>query len=213
MFSIRIKPLKQLHMFTLRKLILFSGLAAVCLVASSFRHSAQNKYSIDALPESWKTNKSLISAIDLIIPTTVGELENSAACTGCDVDYSLSLLLDSAIVLKQTVRNISDKRNNEGFSYECTTVYHFKSSLAVYDRNNKGIAKVMVTDPITDEYVSKKKFNIPRVKGKAVAETPEQFIAAHPRETGPAQEDLLNNAEKKIYKLRDQVSKMLKRRI
>lgn len=200
-------------MFTLRKLILFTGIVSICLVASSFRQASQNRYSIDTLPESWRTNKSLVSAIDLIVPTTVKELQNSAACTGCDVDYSLSLLLDSVIVMKQSIKNISEKRNNEGYSYECTTVYHFRSSLAVYDRNNKGIAKVLVTDPITDEFVSKKKFNIPRVKGKAVAETPEQYIASHPRETGPSQDDLMNNAEKKIYKLRDQVSKMLKRRI
>jgi hypothetical protein len=196
--------------------------AAVLLIATigfSFKpnsnrsiHSKVDHYSIDQLPASWKENKSLIRAIDLILPSTVKELEQSVACVNCTTEYSVDILLDTPIIIKQTYHDISDKKRSEGFNYECVTEYAYKSSLAVYDTKKHGVSKVQITDPLTDEFTTTKKFNVVNKKG-APKQTVEEYIAANPLEVGPSQTDILAQTEKSIYKLKDAVQKLMKRRL
>jgi hypothetical protein len=168
-------------------------------------------YSIDPLPETWKQNKSLINAIDKVITTSVEELAQSIACTNCtNSPYSVSLIIDSPVIIKQTYGDIGNKKNSGGFNYECITVFRFKSSLAVYDINQRGVAKVMITNPEEDEYTFIKKFNLFHKTGVGKL-TPEEYISKNPAEVLPAQTDLMKYAEKKIYRLRDDINKLYNR--
>ena len=193
------------------------GLLVIAIAGLSFtkisgpvkNNGGTEHYSVDQLPEAWKANKSLIRAIDLILPPTVKELENSVACTNCSPGYSVDILIDSPIIIRQVFKDISERKKNDGFNYECETEYAYKSSLAVYDANKHGVSKVQVTDPLKDEFRLMKKFNFDPKKAKTV----EEFAAANPIVVGPSQQDLLNQSEKSIYTLRDEVQKLIKRRL
>lgn len=180
--------------------------SVICL--SSFRletpAETQKFYSIDQLPSSWKNNNSLKRALNIILPTAVKELRVSAACTDCSPDYSVALLFEKPIILEQSAKDIHNKRKSEGFAYECTTRYTFKSSLAVYNKQ-LGIAKVVITNLEDDEFVMTKKFNI---VGSA---SPEKYLVDHASEFEPQESELLKEAEKRMYELRDQVEKLTKR--
>jgi hypothetical protein len=190
---------------------------AICMALISLSFSNPNEstnptehYSIDQLPPSWKENSSLIRAIDIILPNTVKELEHSISCRNCEAPYSVSLLIDSPIIISQKIEDLSGKKNSGGFNYQCVTTFAFKSSLAVYDYNQRGIAKVLITDPINQEYTTKKKFNLYGKDGDAKLTT-EQYIQAYPSEVGPSQQELVDLAEKRMYRLRDEIEKLLKR--
>lgn len=195
---------------------LFSILAiCAALITVSFSsvksgHETQDHYSIDELPPSWKSNNSLINAIDFILPNTVPELERSISCVNCEAPYTVSLLIDSPIILNQKVEDLSGKKRAGGFNYECVTTFAFKSSLAVYDYNRKGIAKVQVTSDTEHEFTVKKKFNLYSKDG-AQKLTTEQFMAQNPSEVGPSQDDMIKFAEKRMYRLKDEISKLIKR--
>jgi hypothetical protein len=180
---------------------------------SNFNEKQGNKvehYSIDQLPASWKSNSSLVRAIDLILPRTVRELKNSIACVGCEAPFSVALLIDSPIILSQEIKELSGKKHSGGYNYECITKFAFKSSLAVYDYDNRGIAKVVVTDPTIHDYTVKKKFNVYSQNGEPKL-TGEKYAETHASEIGPNQEELIELAEKRMYRLRDEVEKLHRR--
>ena len=195
---------------------LFLPLAIVMgIVSLSFSNvnekaHAQERYSIDQLPASWKNNSSLIRAIDLILPKAVPELKYSLACSNCEAPYSVSLLVEEPIILSQKIEDLSGKKHSGGFNYECVTTFTFKSSLAVYDYNQRGVAKVVVSDPTVHEFTAKKKFNLYSKEGEPKL-TSEQFVQANPSEIGIGQEDLVKFAEKRMYRLRDEIDKLFNR--
>lgn len=170
----------------------------------------QEHYSIDQLPESWKANSSLIRAINFILPNTVPELARSISCTDCEAPYSVALLIDSPITFSQKIEDIGNKRHSGGFNYQCVTKFTFKASLAVYDHNEHGIAKVLVVDPVLHDFTTKKKFNV-YSKGGADKLSPEEFVSNHPSETGPSQQELIDLTEKRIYRLKEEVNKLIER--
>lgn len=205
----------QLNKKLLAGILFITAITALSFTTISNGSKKANKvahYSIDQLPESWKNNKSLVRAIDLILPSTVKELDESIACTNCTPGYSVDILLDSPIIIKQTFHDISERKKNDGFNYECVTEYAYKSSLAVYDANKHGVSKVQITDPLKDDFKLTKKFNITTKKGEA-KQTVEQFAAANPMAVGPSPQDILDQTEKYIYRLRDDVQKLIKRRL
>jgi hypothetical protein len=132
------------------------------------------------------------------------------ACTDCEAPYSIALLIDSPIILKRKIEDLSGKKHAEGANYQCVTTFAFKASLAVYDYNKKGIAKVVISNPTEHEFTFKKKFNVYSQDG-AKKLTAEQFVEANPSEVGPSQQDLVNFAEKRMYRLRDEIRKLLRR--
>ena len=148
--------------------------------------------------------------LSLFLPNTVPELERSISCSNCEAPYSVALLIDSPIILSQKIEDIGNKRHSGGFNYQCVTSFAFKASLAVYDHNDHGIAKVVVVDPVEHDFTTKKKFNV-FSKGGADKLSPEQYVASHPAETGPTQQELIDLAEKRIYRLRDEVHKLIER--
>lgn len=186
--------------------------AILSLSFSNVQESGKRKdhYSIDQLPPSWKDNASLIRAIDIILPNTVPELEHSVACKNCEAPYSVALLVETPIVLSQKIEDLSGKKHAGGFNYQAVTTFTFKSSLAVYDYNQRGIAKVVVTNPTEHEFTTKKKFNVFSKGGEAKL-TSEQYAEANPGEVGPSQEELVELSEKRMYRLRDEIEKLLKR--
>jgi hypothetical protein len=195
----------------------FLGLVAALSLAFSLPKPAPNHdkpidhYSLDPLPEAWKKNKSLLKAIDVVITTSVKELEQSFECTNCpNAPYSVSLIIDSPIIVKQNYVDIGNKKNSGGFNYECVTFFRFKSSLAVYDINQRGIAKVVITNPEEDQYNITKKFNVFYKTGIGKL-SPEEYISKNAAEVNPDMEDLMKFAEKKIYSLRDEVHKLYNR--
>lgn len=197
------------------KLFVIAALLFTSAISFSFLpgHVASKRplidhYSIDPLPDSWKQDKSLVNAIDLILTSTVKELEASTSCTDCaNSPYSVSLLIDSPVIMKQTYEDIGDKKNSGGFNYACKTVFRFKSSLAVYDGNQKGVAKVMITNPEEDEYTITRKFNIFSKAGTSKL-TPEEYISKNASTVGPGMIDMISYAEKKVYRIRDDIKKL-----
>ena len=174
-------------------------------------HNFIDHYSLDPLPQSWKENKSLLKAIDGIVTSTVKELELSMACTDCpNSPYSVALLIDSPVIVKQTYEDIGNKKKSGGFNYECITVFRFKSALAVYNSNQHGVAKVVLTNPEEDQYTVVKKFNTFYKTGEGKL-TPEEYIAKNSAAVGPEQSELLKYAEKKIYFIRDELHKLKNR--
>ena len=195
---------------------LFLPLAiAMGILSLSFSNLNENRgpkieqYSIDQLPASWKNNPSLIRAIDFILPHAVPELKRSIACSNCEAPYSVSLLIDSPIILSQKIDDLSGKKRG-GFNYESVTTFTFKSSLAVYDYNGRGVAKVVITNPTEHEFTTKKKFNLFSKEGEAKLST-DEYAQAHPTEVGPDQEELIKLAEKRMYRLRDEIDKLFNR--
>lgn len=196
-------------------ILLFSALISFSFLPPAAtpvkKGSYVDHYSIDPLPEAWKKSKGLVKAIDAIVTTSVKELADRLPCTDCtNSPYSVALLIDSPVIVKQDYEDISYKKNSGGFNYECSTEFYFKSSLAVYDINQHGIAKVLITNPEEDKYTLTKKFNL-FPKGGAKKPTPEEYISQNASDIGPTMNDLMKYAEKKIYVLRDEVHKLYNR--
>lgn len=206
--------MRQSKYFLIAALLLVATMSFSFLPISNINNktgSFIDHYSVDPLPDAWKQNKSLIKAIDIVITTSVEELAQSLACTNCtNSPYSVALIIDSPVVIRQVYGDIGNKKNSGGFNYECITVFRFKSSLAVYDINQRGVAKVMITNPEEDEYTITKRFNLFHKTGVGKL-TPEEYISKNPEEVGPAQTDLMKYAEKKIYRLRDDIRKLYNR--
>src|SRR5690606_7905352 len=174
------------------------GLFSIALLALSFSDKEQpiadiqDHYSISKLPDSWKKNSSLVRDIDYVLSNTVPELRRRIACLDCEAPYSVELQIDSPIILFQEIEEIGSKRHNGGYNYQCITKFAFKSALAVFDHNGHGVARVVVSDPVTHEFTTKKKFNLYSKEG--IKPTAEDYVAGHPSETGPSKQELLDLA-------------------
>jgi len=191
------------------------SLVSIAVLALSFSGKEkliadiQEQYSISKLPDTWKQNASLVRDIDYILSHTVPELKRSIACMDCDAPYSVELQIDSPIILFQEIEDIGSKRHNGGYNYQCVTRFAFKSALAVYDHNGHGVARVVVSDPVTHEFTTKKKFNVYSKEG--IKPTAEDYVAGNPSVTGPNKKELLDLTEKRIYRLKDEVYKLYER--
>ncbi len=165
------------------------------------------------VPDKWKKKGKLLNAISDILPATIKELEGKDFCLDCKASY--------------TVKFQMYRSEGPGGSLNVRT-YRLRAQLTVYNEKNERLYHIVVVDPYKDDAVF---YNTPalspytpvlehsKMPGQSIGFESQQYDRLGNARTYAGQSKTVSRnkdfgmdvylkyAEKKIYAIRDKLSK------
>jgi hypothetical protein len=184
-----------------------------------------------SLPSEWMKKRKLLLAITEILPATLTELSDKKICTDCNTNYTVTLLIDSAIIETMVFKEDASLPPGSMLqSHQCLTTYRFSSALRLSDTLGKTV-DVLIIQP-KKEFTVTRRYNLPTMAIPAASNAPsstlnpsytaaggekvknvnaitsKEYADKNPNLFNPTLNELMNETENGIYSLLKIVRKL-----
>ncbi len=190
----------------------------VALSANAQNEPAKGKKYQLALPDQWKSNRSLVNHLIRIAPDVFPRLEGRQMCVNCTAPYTLMFFYDSLVIgtrVPVTLASSGEYRGGTNIpisNYECVTTFHFRGTWVLME-NDSAIAELQLAAP-SESFTARKKFSLQKdilvsnLDGKPPRKTPNpgdnpfHYINRNTEYFEPTITDILRVIEEKVRDIR-----------